>query len=321
MNWRHKAVIQRICNNLPIGKQALYRQLQRRFGGLVKGYDYSFLLSETARMAAMLREVGFHLENAVVMEVGTGWRLDMPLGLFLCGARRIITCDLNRYLDQELALDTVRYITANVERVRALFPFVEQRVLDDRIARLRNVDSIDDLFRTTGIEYCAPCDCAHTKFAAGSIDLHYSYTVFEHISSPVLESILQEATRLLSDRGVALHHVDLGDHFAQVDPSITPANFLQFSEAEWQPYAGTPWSYHNRLREDDYRALFEKVSHEVLYWKPYIDQRSLDSLKNGFPLAAQFRGKPVEQLSIAILDVVSRPAGGAAAQRSSPPRA
>jgi hypothetical protein len=307
MNWRLKAAIQRLCNRLPVGKQALYRQLQRRCGGLVKGYDHSFLLSETARMAATLRDAGFDVENAAVMEVGTGWRLDMPLGLYLCGARRIITCDLNRYLDQQLALDTVRYITANVERIRALFPFVEQGVLDDRIAKLRNVDSIDELFRTTGIEYCAPCDCANTKFGDGSIDLHYSYTVFEHISSAVLEAILREATRLLSDRGVALHHIDLGDHFAQVDSSITPANFLQFSEAEWQPYAGTPWSYHNRLREDDYRALFEKVSHEVLYWKPHVDQPSLDSLKNGFPLAPQFRDKPVELLSVAILDVVSRP--------------
>jgi SAM-dependent methyltransferase len=231
----------------------------------------------------------------------------MPIALYLCGARRIITCDLNRYLDKRLSLDTVRYITNNAERVRALFPFVAPGLLDERIANLRSVTSIDELFRLTGIEYYAPYDCARTNFDDGSIDLHYSYTVFEHIAAPVLEAILREANRLLSDRGVALHHIDLGDHFAQVDSSITPANFLQFSDKDWQTYSETPWSYHNRLREDDYRVLYEKASHEILLWKPYIDQASLNSLKGGFPLAAEFRGKPPELLSVAILDVVSRP--------------
>jgi Methyltransferase domain len=307
MNWRLKAAIQRVCNCVPVGKQTLYRQLQRHCGGLVKGYDHSFLLSEAARMAGMLRNAGLDLEGAAVMEVGTGWRVDMPIGLYLCGARRIVTCDLNRYLDKRLTLDTVHYVADNAERIRNLFPFVEPSLLEARIAKLRRVTAVEELFRATGIEYYAPCDCADTNFAEGSIDLHYSYTVFEHITSSTLEAILREANRLLSDRGVAFHHIDLGDHFAQVDSSITPANFLQFSEADWHSYARTPWSYHNRLREDDYRELFQRASHEIVYWKPYIDQPSLDSLTNGFPLAPQYRDKPVEVLSVAILDVISRP--------------
>jgi len=307
MNWRLKAAIQRACDWVPVGKQTLYRQLQRYCGGLVKGYDHSFLLSETARMAGMLRDVGFDLEGAAVMEVGTGWRVDMPIGLYLCGARRIVTCDLNRYLDKRLTLDTVHYVADNAERIRNLFPFVEAGVLDTRIANLCRARTLEELFRATGIEYYAPCACADTGFAKSSVDLHYSYTVFEHITSSTLEAILREANRLLSDRGVAFHHIDLGDHFAQVDSSITPANFLQFSEADWHSYARTPWSYHNRLREDEYRELFQRASQEILYWKPYVDQSSLDSLKNGFPLAPQYRDKPVEVLSVAILDVISRP--------------
>ena len=57
-------------------------------------------------MAGMLRGVGFDIEGAAVMEVGTGWRVDMPIGLYLCGARRMITCDLNRYLVKPLTLYT-----------------------------------------------------------------------------------------------------------------------------------------------------------------------------------------------------------------------
>jgi hypothetical protein len=72
MNWKLKAAVQRACDHLPVGKETVYRQLQRYCGGLLKGYDYSFLLSETARMAQLLRGVGYEIEGAAVMEVGTG---------------------------------------------------------------------------------------------------------------------------------------------------------------------------------------------------------------------------------------------------------
>lgn len=308
MNWRLKAAIQRACNILPVGKQTLYRQLQRHCGGLVKGYDHGFLLSETARMAGMLLNAGFDLRGAVAMEVGTGWRVDIPIALYLCGVRRTITCDINRYLDKRLTLDTVRYVGANSERISGLFPFVDEKELQWRIDDLRGVNTLEHLFRTTGIEYYAPYDCAKTNFPDRSIDLHYSYTVFEHISAPTLETILIEANRLLSDRGVAFHHIDLGDHFAQVDKSITPANFLQFADSEWNSYSRTPWSYHNRLRVNEYRELFRRALQEILYWNEHIDTPSLEALERGFPLAPRFRDQPARMLSVALLDVISRPA-------------
>jgi SAM-dependent methyltransferase len=308
MNWRLKAAIQRAVDRLPVGKQALYRQLQLRCGGLVKGYDHAFLLSEAAKMTQSLRTTGFDVEGQAIMEVGTGWRLDMPIGFYLCGARRVMTFDLNPFLDGRLALDTVRYVAAHPEKVGSIFHFVERPVLEKRIATLERVSTLTELFAATGIAYQAPYDCAATELSAGSVDLHYSYTVFEHIPASILEAILREASRLLSPRGLAFHHIDLGDHFAQVDETITPANFLRFSEKEWKRYAGTPWSYHNRLREDDYSRLFAHAGHEILAWEPHIDERSLESLKSGFPLAAEYRDKPAELLSVSLLDVISRPA-------------
>ncbi len=53
---------------------------------------------------------------------------------------------------------------------------------------------------------------------------HLSYTVFEHIPVVVLEQILHEANRVLSDRGAAIHHIDLSDHFFQVEiPTLQPS--------------------------------------------------------------------------------------------------
>ena len=308
MNWKIKSAVQRACAHVPVGKQTIYRQLQRYCGGLVNGYDYSFLLSEAARMAALLHSVGYEVEGASVMEVGTGWRVDIPIGLYLCGARRIITCDLNRYLIEPLSLKTVRYVHDNMEKIRKIFSAVAPDLLEARLMALRGVSTMEELFAVAGIEYYAPCNCACTGFPDRSIDVQYSYTVFEHVPLSTLEAILPESNRLLSERGIAYHHIDVSDHFAQVDPSITMVNFLQFSDEDWQRYAGTSWSYHNRLREDDYRELLQRTRHEIVYWKTHVDDRSLECIKNGFPLAPQYHNRPPEVLSTDIVDVVSRPA-------------
>lgn len=307
MNWKIKAAVQRACAMVPVGKQALYRQIQCRCGQVEHGYDYSFLLSEAVRMTGLLASKGYSIEGASVMEVGTGWRMDIPIGFFLCGARRIVTCDLHRYLIKSLALKTVQFILDKPRQIRSIFSSVDPALLEDRIQALKEVSSIEDLFAIAGIEYCAPCDCARTTFGSHSFDIHFSYTVFEHIPGPTLEAILAEANRLLKPGGVILHHIDLSDHFEQVDRSITKVNFLRFTESDWSRYAGTPWSYHNRLRRDDYRTIFEKSTQDIIYWDTAVDQRSMECLRNGFPLAAQYRGLPAEALSTVIVDVMSRP--------------
>ena len=62
---------------------------------------------------------------------------------------------------------------------------------------------------STKIRYYSPCDAAATGLAPGSVDIHLSYTVFEHIRGPVLVQILNEASRVLSERGALIHHIDL----------------------------------------------------------------------------------------------------------------
>lgn len=310
MNWKIKSAVQRACARVPFGRDALYYQLQCRCGKLEKGYDYSFLFRETAKLATILHAYRFDIEGASVMEVGTGWRIDIPIAFYLCGARRIITCDLNRYLVPSLALKTVSYLLANQDEIETIFPFVEPSVLRSRVVALAGVSNIQQLLAKTSVQYLAPYDCSRTDLPNGSVDLQFSYTVFEHIPDQTLQAILREANRLLSSRGLALHHIDLSDHFEQVDRSITKINFLQFSESEWRRYSNTPWSYHNRLREDEFRDIFSKSAHSVMHWARSTDHRSVECLNRGFPLAPEFRSKPIDVLATVLLDVVSCPDAG-----------
>jgi hypothetical protein len=62
-----------------------------------------------------------------------------------------------------------------------------------------------------------------------SIEVHAAYMVLELVLAATLVNILMESNRLLSDEGVATHHIDLSDHFSDSDRNIRAVNFLRFS--------------------------------------------------------------------------------------------
>ena len=52
---------------------------------------------------------------------------------------------------------------------------------------------------------------------------------------------------------------------------IYPINFLQYSDAKWDRYADNRYMYMNRLRHDDFLALFHSSGHKILATEPAID--------------------------------------------------
>ena len=120
-----------------------------------------------------------------------------------------------------------------------------------------------------------------TGLPAESIDIQFSYTVFEHIPEEVLAGILQEASRVLAQTGFCLHHIDPSDHYSHDDGRISKVNFLQFSDEEWNRHAGNQFAYHNRSRAADFKRLFEESGHRLLEFEPYCDERSLSELRAG----------------------------------------
>jgi hypothetical protein len=308
MNWRLKAAVQRACAALPVGGGAVYYALQRTLGLLRDPERPMKMLQVAARLARELRALDFDLHGKRVVEVGTGWRVDMPIGLYLCGAKSIHTYDLNRYLKPRLVMAAVQGLGERRERVIETFADLADRAdLERRLDALLGAADVRALSRVAGIEYHAPADATRTGLPAGSVDLHLSYTVLQHIPYGVLVELLREATRVLSATGLAWHHADLSDQFAAADPSISRANFLRFTEEEWARHSDNRFAYHNRLRAHDYERLYRDAGHEILRWTANVDERSRDELANGFPLAERFHGLPAEMLATDTVRVVSRP--------------
>jgi SAM-dependent methyltransferase len=302
MNWRWKARIQNTVAALPWSND-LYFWLQRSVGSLRPGRHSPLeWFIAAAQITSWIEEAGRTVAGKSFLEVGTGRTVDLPLGLWLCGAGQVTSIDLNPYLSDVLMQESLDFVNAH-----------EQESLEalngrgkDRLRELVNFrGDLNQMMAMANILYKSPADATKLDFPAGSIDFHVSYAVLEHMPREIIEATLSEARRVLRPDGLLLHVIDPSDHFSHDDDSITAINFLQFTEDEWRRLAGNRFMYHNRLRAHEYVQLFEEAGFEILLNKQITDDRSLSALQNGFRLDPRFQKINVEQLAVRNITLVA----------------
>ena len=282
MNWRTKAKLQNFLARLPgpVGFHAYY-WLQRHFGALRRPTPIEHF---TAALDAqeMMQRFNRSAKGAVFLEIGTGRRVNTPIGFWLLGAARTVTVDLHPYLKSQLVHEDINYVVENRREVEELFG---ERIIKDRFAALLDLATnqwkLADLLSLCGIEYHAPSDAANLSVEAASIDFHTSYTVLEHIPEPTLVNILREGLRVLKSDGLFVHRIDYSDHFSHSDQGISPVNFLQFSDEAWSRIAGNRFMYMNRLRVDDFLDVYKRADHAVREVESIINAGVQEALQRG----------------------------------------
>ena len=307
MNWRWKARIQNTVAALPRSND-LYFWLQRSVGSLRPGRHSPLeWFTAAAQMATWIEEAGRSVNGKTVLEVGTGRTIDLPLGLWLCGAEQVVTVDLNPYLSDILVRESLEFIrTHQQESLEALGVHGTTAEAQARLRRLANFKGeLDDLLKLANIIYKSPADATKLDLADESIDFHVSYAVLEHMPREVIAATLTESRRLMRPNGLLVHVIDPSDHFSHDDESITAINFLQFSEDEWRRLAGNRFMYHNRLRAHEFVQLFEQAGLNILLNQQITDERALSLLQQGFRLDPRFQKINVEQLAVRNITLVA----------------
>ncbi len=288
MRYQYKARVMKACASFPFGDK-VYRLMQKRFGRLDANPMNRLLIQ--MEMARWILNHGGIVEGHTFLEVGTGHKPVVPIGFFLSGAAGVITVDLNSRLDYDLTRQALSWIANNREVMETLFcEVIDSTILRERLTMVERLQSEPKRFLVeANIQYQAPSDAAQTGLPDNSVEFHFSVTTVEHISQRVIESIFVEAKRILTDDGLAIHFIDLSDHFQHQDHSITKINFLRFSEDQWLQLAGNQFAYCNRLRVSDHLALFRQTGFSVVHSEEAMDEESLDVLRSGFPLDSSFR--------------------------------
>jgi hypothetical protein len=300
MHWKIKAIIQNAVSLLPpAGSYATYYWIQSHFGGL-KRPDPSYWFFVGIEAWKRICNLGYDPVGKVFFELGTGRVPIVPLAFYLMGARKTITVDLNPYLKSELIVDALRHMSENRETMRVRFGTLLDQ---DRFPRLLSYYRKGQFDSATfldmcGIEYIAPGDAANTPLNSNSVDFHTSNTTLEHIPREVLIDVLREGNRIVSDEGLFIHRIDYTDHFSHSDKSISPINFLQYSDEEWKKYANNRYMYMNRLRHDDLLRIFQLAGHRIVGNEPDVNKTVLESVSSGrFRLAERFKDKPLEVIA------------------------
>jgi SAM-dependent methyltransferase len=307
MNWKVKAKIQSVISAFPDSiSYEMYYRLQRALGGLRKVSPCKDFLS-AIELVKQLNRLDRSWVDKTFLEIGTGRRLNIPIALWLMGANKVITVDLNPYLKEALVREDIHYIINNKDEIAG--------ILGDYLKVERYVALVESFYKDWNfnklielceIHYVSPVDASKLPFDEKTIDYHVSNNVLEHIPSNILVLILKEAKRIIKNDGLLVHRIDFSDHFSHSDKSISSINFLQFNDQVWEKIAGNRYMYMNRLRLDDISALFEVSGQKILSIDSEIDLRSQGLLvSKSIWLDERFKEKSLDVLSTTASWIIS----------------
>jgi SAM-dependent methyltransferase len=249
VDWRLKGTIQKVLGYMPGGGRIHY-MLQRRAGGLTDfGRECDIKVDDWRLMMGHLRTAKIPLEGATLVEIGTGWYPTFPFSLYLAGASRVYTYDLNRLLKPDMVLQLADRLQAHVSLISKESGKPIEEIEQKQAALAAAMQSGKSLAAATGsvVDYRAPADASATQHLPNTIDVVFSNSVLEHVPGPVIEAIYSESMRILKPGGIMFHSVNCGDHYAYTDRTINQLHYLQYSERDWQRW-NNAFLYQNRLR-------------------------------------------------------------------------
>jgi hypothetical protein len=309
MDWRIKGAIQKVLGVLPGGERAHY-WLQKSAGGLRRFDTESAAKLEDFRlMVGHLASVGVNVPGTRFLEVGTGWYPTFPFCLYLLGAGRVETFDLNRHLKPELVVRIVELLGKHLDTISPRgMSTAERAAVEDRYSRLvQRIRTGAELAPATDdvVRYHAPADAAKTGLPPDAVDVVFSNSVLEHVPGPAIEAMFVEAARILPPGAVMFHSVNCGDHYAYADRRINQLHYLQFSDADWEKW-NNAFLYQNRLRAEDFTRMARGAGFtiEVDTSRPHPDRlRQLEGITVHPAFATRYSR---DQLAITSIDFVAR---------------
>ena len=119
-----------------------------------------------------------------------------------------------------------------------------------------------------------------------------------------LAAIFRETRRLLRSGGAFSCRIDLQDHYAYFDRSLSRYNFLRFSDGKWR-LVNSPLHFQNRLRSPDYLRLVREAGLELVSERPSGPSDAGRAELRALPLADRFRGYSEDELGVTVLSFVA----------------
>lgn len=298
--WHLKAIVQKGLSFLPFGSNInfWFQKHITRGVRLTDAYINDRLIHARDHLA-YFRQYGGEFNST--LEIGTGWYPIIPLLFYLQGALQVYTLDVRRYMTRKRFTECARKLIGLHDEGRlSAFVHVHQGRLD-KLKEILDSPALEGMLSTLSIHYVIG-DARSTGLPASYFDLVHSNNTLEHIPKEILKSILVETNRVGKGGCIHSHFIDMSDHFAHMDRSITPYNFLKFSTKRWR-WINNSIQFMNRLRLPDYRKLFRQSGFHIVHEQLRADSPDdLDTVK----VHQEFEEHHLEDLRVTHVHFVCR---------------
>jgi hypothetical protein len=301
--WVLKAIVQKGISFLPFSHRINYF-LQRHVSRGLRLTDVYF--RDRIRMARLHLETCGELP-AATLEIGTGWHPIVPVAFYLAGVETIHTADHYRHLSRKTLRETLDYFVGPGREILAAegFPIRQTRMKKLEELKANRHLSAEELLDSLCIRTHLLKNGQAAAIPAGTIHLIHSNNTLAHIYDDKLVPLLKEMRRVSGRDGVLSHFVDLCDHFAHIDPSISVFHFLRYSDKQWR-LRDNSLQAQSRNRLPDYLRLFEAAGLAV---SETNCQRSPGEALEQVALHERFREYSVDDLLVTHAQFISRPGG------------
>lgn len=206
------------------------------------------------------------LNDFTTLELGTGWYPVVPIAMYLCGANKINSVDIVKLTSVKKTKETIEKFLQWQQQNKLAYYLPNLHI--DRLHVLNTILNIEDAvtfeknWSRIGFNFTIE-DAVQLTFGNHYIDLIHSNNTLEHIYPDLLTPIFKEFHRCLAKQGIMSHFIDMSDHFAHLDKSITIYNYLQYSEQKWN-FIDNSIQPQNRWRINDYKKLYATTNFTIL---------------------------------------------------------
>ncbi len=261
--WVLKAIVQKIISWLPYRNRInfLFQTYVTKGVYLTPEYFEDRLGHASNHIAWFEKNIG-PIEGIHSFELGCGWYPVVPISLFLKGADKIHSIDISRLMNKQTLMTTLEMFSDYHQqgKLQNYYAFLPERIseLSDLKVQAEHL-SYEEMMKRLKLTYFVEDLTALDAIPEHSIDLTHSNNTFEHVYPEALKGILRKFDSLVKkEKGCHSHFIDMSDHFAHFDRSITIYNFLRFSEKMWD-FIDNRIQPQNRFRLSDYQKLYRTL--------------------------------------------------------------
>ena len=242
--------------------------------------------------------ISFPKDGDNLLEIGTGWLHWEAITTRLFFNVQAVLYDV---WDNRQITGLKSYLTQLDSRLHEIDASDSQRDRAHRlIQQIKTVYSFSDLYELLGFEYRVDPHGRLGKLGLNKFDVIVSAGVMEHIPEQDVRGLVQDISDLLKPGGYSVHIINIKDHLLEYDNTVSPKQYLAYSDRAWKTWFENRVQYINRIQRSEWLATFERVGLKLIEME--VEGISLSDIAVG----KRFQEYDITDLSCGVMKMVHR---------------